>query len=218
VSHLAQAAAGFVTLSGADAALAWSGLTIAIVPVLAAGIVVNVAAYVFGSVPNGWFGRPGVLAVLPFGAVLAGRLLAEPLARTRLKPALAAVLACYALAPGYGAAQPPPPRQQRAAGGQLAGGAPPAHRARHLYRVEPHHARQRRSCLGQDGVLAALGAVAHDYESEASWYDPRLSYAKFIVTDSAGSTSPSPIPRADILALAGPPAHTYQYKAFTIMV
>ena len=26
------------------------------------------------------------------------------------------------------------------------------------------------------------------------------------------------IPRRDILALAGPPAHTYHYKTFTIMV
>ena len=36
--------------------------------------------------------------MLPFGAVLAGRLLAGSLTRTRLLPVLAALLGCYALA------------------------------------------------------------------------------------------------------------------------
>ena len=62
------------------------------------------------------------------------------------------------------------------------------------------------------------GAVPRAYESEASWYDPRLSYANFIVKNSADGGDISVIPRRDILALAGPPAHTYHYKTFTIMV
>ena len=61
------------------------------------------------------------------------------------------------------------------------------------------------------------GAVPRAYESKASWYDPRLSYANFVVTNSADGSDTSVIPRGDILALAGPPAHTYHYKTFTIM-
>ena len=77
-----------------------------IVPVLATGIVINLAAYTSSIVPVTWFDTREIPAVLPFGAVLAGRLLAEPLARARLVPVLAAVLAGYVLALGYGAAQP----------------------------------------------------------------------------------------------------------------
>ena len=244
--HLGRAAVGIVTLFGANVALASSGLAIAIavahfvglalvlwgfcravrrffssdliVPVLAAGIVINVAAYVFSSVPNGWFDVREFLAIVPFGAVLAGRLLAEPLARMRLKPALAAVLACYAVALGYGAAQPSP----------VANNEQPV-----VSWLEAHHLHTGLGIYIESNLITLdsgdhvavrtvswrpSGAVARDYESEASWYDPRTSYANFIVTDSADGTSPSPIPRADILALAGPPAHTYHYKAFTIMV
>ena len=55
----------------------------------------------------------------------------------------------------------------------------------------------------------------------ASWYDPRLNYANFVVINSAdakpGLKGPV-IPPRDILALAGRPAHVYHYKTFTIMV
>ena len=73
---------------------------------LATGIVINLAAYILSVRPVTWFDTREILVVLPFGAVLAGRLLAEPLARARLVPVLAGVLAGYVLALGYGAAQP----------------------------------------------------------------------------------------------------------------
>jgi len=38
------------------------------------------------------------------------------------------------------------------------------------------------------------------------------------VTNSVDSGGVSAIPSQDILALAGPPAHTYHYKTFTVMV
>ena len=126
-----------------------------IVPVLATGIVINLAAYVFSVRPATWFDTREILAVLPFGAVLAGRLLAEPLARARLVPVLAGVLAGYVLALGYGAVQPSG-RRWRVSGRRLARGPPPWHRARHLHRVKPHHARQWRPRRGQDGILATL--------------------------------------------------------------
>jgi hypothetical protein len=36
--------------------------------------------------------------------------------------------------------------------------------------------------------------------------------------DNPGRPGVSLIPRADILAFAGPPAHTYRYKTFTVLV
>ena len=189
-----------------------------IVPVLATGIVINLAAYIFSIVPTTWFDTREISAVLPFGAVLAGRLLAEPLVRARLVPVLAGVLAGYALALGYGAAQP----------SSIADGEHPVVgwlAAHHLSTGLGTYTESNIITLDSGGRIAVRtvswrlsGAVPRAFESEASWYDPRLSYANFIVTNSADSRGISAIPLGDILALAGAPAHTYHYKTFTIMV
>jgi hypothetical protein len=246
LGHLGGAVTGIATLYGADIANASPGVAIAfavvhlaglalaalgcclafrrffsgdlIVPVLATGIVINMAAYVLSNVPNGWFDVREILAVLPYGAVLAGRQLAGPLARTRLKPVLAGVLACYLLALGYGVVQRSPvPDNEQPVVGWL--------EAHHLYTGLGIYVEANEITLDSGGRVAVRtvswqpsGAVARDYESKASWYDPRASYANFVVTDSADGQSPNPIPYSDILALAGRPAHTYHYKAFTIMV
>jgi hypothetical protein len=189
-----------------------------IVPLMATGIGVNLAGYALSSVPSGWFDVREIPAVLPFGAVLAGRLLAGSLARARLQPVLAALLGCYALALGYGAAQPAAVADsEHPVVGWL--------EAHHLYTGLGVYTESNILTLDSGGRVAARtvswqpsGAVPRAYESKASWYDPRLSYANFIVTNSADGDVPDPIPRGDILALAGPPAHTYHYKTFTIRV
>ena len=55
------------------------------------------------------------------------------------------------------------------------------------------------------------------YQSSASWYDPQGQYANFVVSGSADGSADL-VPRADIIALAGPPAGTYQFESFTVMV
>ena len=82
-------------------------------PVLATGIVVNVAAYVPSIVSLRIWDAREIVAVLPFGAVLAGRMVPGTLAGLprRVKQALAfvgvGVLACYLAGLGFGAAQSP---------------------------------------------------------------------------------------------------------------
>jgi hypothetical protein len=71
-----------------------------ILPVMATGIVFNLVFYILSTVPATWFDTREIAVVLPFGAVLAGRQLAGPLARARLEPVLAVVLACYVAALG----------------------------------------------------------------------------------------------------------------------
>ena len=188
-----------------------------IVPVMATGIVINLAAYIPSIIPTTWFGTREIPAVLPFGAVLAGRLLAGPLARARLKPVLAGVLACYAVALGYGAAHRPVTDTEHPVVGWL--------EAHHLHTGLGTYIESNIITLDSGGRVAVravswqpTGGVPRAYESEASWYDPRLSYANFIVTNSADNRGRSLIPRGDILALAGPPAQTYHYMTFTIMV
>jgi hypothetical protein len=69
--------------------------------VLVVAIVVNVAAYVASVLPNTFWDNREIASVLPFGAVLAGRLLAAKLMKPRLLSALAVVACCYLFALGY---------------------------------------------------------------------------------------------------------------------
>jgi hypothetical protein len=191
-----------------------------IVPVMATGIVFNLAAYMISVVPKYWFDTREIAAVLPFGAVLAGRLLAGTLARSWRRPVLAGVLACYALALGYGVAQPAVAETEQPVVGWL--------EAHHLSTGLGIYAEANLITLDSGGRVAVRTvawqlprAVPRAYESQASWYDPRLNYANFVVINSAdakpGLKGPI-IPPRDILALAGRPAHVYHYKTFTIMV
>jgi len=188
-----------------------------IVPAMATGIVFNLAFYILSTVPATWFDTREISVVLPFGAVLAGRQLAGPLARARLEPALAVVLACYAAALGYGAVQPPVADSEQPVVGWL--------EAHHLVTGLGTYTESNVITLDSGGRVAirtvtwwSWRAVPRAYESEASWYDAKQGYANFVVTNSADGGGVSLIPRRDILALAGPPARTYHYKTFTIMV
>jgi hypothetical protein len=202
-------------------------------PVLATAIVINIAAYVPSIVSLRVWDAREIVAVLPFGAVLAGRMVPGKLAGVprRLKPALACaaagVLACYLAGLGYGAAQSPVPDNEQAV----------------IPWLEAHHLT---SGLGTYPVANLLtldsggritireiawwssgGDAPRSFETKASWYDPRHSYANFILTNTADQwgmdggprVHASLIPRTAITALhAGPPAHVYHYKTFTIMV
>src|SRR6266702_806350 len=201
-------------------------------PVLATAIAVNVAAYVLSVIPVGVFDTREIIAVLPFGAVLAGRMVPGRLAGVprRLKPVLACasacVLACYVAALGYGAAQPPVADSEQAIVPWL--------EAHHLTTGLGTYIEANFITLDSGGRVAIRTVswqfnrdVPRRFESKADWFDPRHNYANFIVTNTADTTpnrdgSPrrsSMIPRPAIAALhAGPPAHVYHYKTFTIMV
>jgi hypothetical protein len=201
-------------------------------PVLATAIVVNVAAYVLSVVPVTLFDTREIVAVLPFGAVLAGRMVPGTLTRLprRLKPALAwvsvGVLACYMAGLGYGTAHRPVADFDQAIVPWL--------EAHHLTTGLGTYFEANLITMDSGGRVAVRTVswqftrdVPRRYESKADWYDPGQSYANFIVTNTADNTqtpngSPrrnSLIPLPAIAALhAGPPAHVYHYKTFTIMV
>jgi hypothetical protein len=207
-------------------------------PVLATAITINLAGYVVSVVSDGLFDSREILAVLPFGAVLAGRMTAGPLARlatarlgkVRLGPVvtggLAAVLACYLAALGYGAAQSPVADNEQAVIPWL--------EAHHLTTGLGTYAESNLITLDSGGRVTirdvawhSTGDLPRHFETKSSWDDPRHSFANFILTNSADhwgmdggpNRLASMIPRSAIAALhAGPPAHVYHYKTFTIMV
>jgi hypothetical protein len=201
-------------------------------PVLAAAITINVVAYVVSVIPVGVFDTREIVAVLPFGAVLAGRMVPGRLAGVprRLRPALAwasaGVLACYLAALGYGAAQPPVTDNEQPVVPWL--------EAHHLTTGLGTYNEANLITLDSGGRVAVRTVswqfsvnVPRSFESNTDWFDPRHNFANFIVTNTADTTPnrdgslrrSSMIPSPAIAALhAGPPAHVYHYKTFTIMV
>ena len=184
--------------------------------VLATGIAVNLVFYVASVIPSTLFDTREIAAVLPFGAVLAGRLLARPLIRARLTPVLAGVLALYAVALGYGVSQPQASNTEQALVGWL--------EAHHLATGLGTYTEDNGTTLDSGGRVQMLtvswqpsGGVPRVSQSTASWYAPRTHYADFVLTNTADGRA-SLIPRHEILALAGPPARTYHFRTFTVMV
>jgi hypothetical protein len=201
--------------------------------VLAVGLAASLASFVASSIPATPFDTRELAAVLPYGAVLAGRLFGPWLTSARprsasgrwrswLRPGVAALVfagGCQLAALGYEAARPAAVSPEQALAGWLA--------AHHLTTGLGTYTEDNITTLDSGGAVRMLtvswrtppagGTVARLYQSSASWYDPRSGYANFVVTGTADGPSDL-IPRAEILALAGPPARTYRFESFTIMV
>jgi len=187
-----------------------------LVQVLVVAIVVNLAAYVISSLPVSIFDTREIAQVLPFGAALAGRLLAGEAVKARLAPAAAVALACYAAALGFAAVQPAAPARNQVLADWLV--------AHHLDTGLGTYTEDNVTTLDSGGRLLLItpswertGAAPRAYQSEASWADPRLHYANFVVNTSADGPR-SDIPYRDLLAAFGRPAATYHVGPFVVMV
>ena len=187
-----------------------------IVQVLVTGIVVNLAVFAFSNLPYSLWDARNMSPVLAFGAVLAGRLLAGDLLRLRLLPALAVTLACYTAFLGFDAAQPQIPAHDQSLANWLV--------AHNFKTGLSTYFESNITTLDSGDRVHLLGvswgadkSVPRIYQSDVSWYDPKLHYANFIV--NTGADKPQAIiPSGDWLKAFGPPAKTYQYGPYTIMV
>jgi hypothetical protein len=195
-----------------------------VIPVFAVAIVFNVVSYMFSAHALDILGAREIAAVLPLGAVLAGRLLAEPLLaaarparRTRrwLVPALGVVAAGYLGTLGYAAAQPPAPPANQALAGWLA--------AHGLTDGLAGYWQANSTTLASGGRVKVSGVtvapdgelVPYEWEAEDSNYDPSRHDATFMV---AGGPSQLPWAQPAALRTFGPPRRTYQYDGYAIMV
>jgi len=212
-----------------------------VVQVLTVAIVINLAAFAFSRLPGNAYSFRQIVAVLPLGAVLAGRLLAGPslagpspagpslagpslaapsLAgqvprlRLRLVPVLGVVVACYVAALGYGVAQPAVPAQNQALADWL---------VTHHLKTGLTGSAANVTTLDTGGRVRLLvtyfwwsGAAPDVYESKASWYDRRLHYANFVVSNRVDRTTVAPYPVA--VADFGRPERIYRFRDYTIMI
>ena len=196
--------------------------------VLLLAIVLNVLVYIPSTLADATdLNAREFAVVLPFGAVLAGRVVAEPLT-TRLRggevdvlgwlrgrrwrAGLASALAVgYLASLGYAAAQPSVP----SANAQLA-----------TFLTE-HHLTSGVSgywlssivTVGSDGA-ATVRAVQPSlrpylWETKGSWYGQR---ATFLVTENQAGYFNHFQPSASALAALGPPARTYHVGPYTVLV
>src|ERR1700722_379749 len=186
-----------------------------IAQVLTAGIVVNLFAFTFSVLPNTYWDDREIASVLPFGAVLAGRVLAERLTAARLLPALAAVGCCYLVALGYGVSRPQVAAHDQALSQWLT--------EHHLTAGLASYADGNSLILDSHGSLqvyapfwTATALRAGTHETKASQFDPSLHDADFVISTSVNGPA-FYLPPARIIRDFGQPARTYRYGVWTIM-
>jgi hypothetical protein len=196
-------------------------------PVLVTGIVIDVAAYLLGVQAVNMLSTREIAPVLPFGAVLAGRLLGERIAGPAsprhgawarsgawARYGLAAVLACYVGMLGFAAAQP---------------AAAPQYADLTAWLTE-HHLTSGISGYSQANIVtassggavslrpvAAAGAhvTARTWNASSTWFDPARYTADFLVLSTFGAYEVS---GREAVATFGRPERTYRYRDYTIMV
>jgi len=166
-------------------------------------------------------GAREIAAVLPLGAVLAGRVMAGPLlaplgrASSWMLLALGVVAGGYLGTLAYGAAQPsaPPANQPLAVwlvAHGLTDGLAGYWQANSTTLASGARVRVCGVTEAPDGKL-----VPYEWETDDANYNPSLHDANFVVADG-----PAALPFAQSAALRtfGPPQRTYRYRGYLIMV
>jgi hypothetical protein len=195
-----------------------------VIPVFAVAIVFNLVTYMFSSHALDILGAREIAAVLPLGAVLAGRLLAEPLlkltqptrtARRWLLPALGVAAAGYLGTLAYGAAQPPAPVTNQPLASWLA--------AHQLTDGLATYWQANSTTLASGDRVQVSGVTAtpddefvpYEWETDDTGYDPSRHDATFLVADG-----PAQLRWMQPAAVRtfGPAQRTYSYDGYTIMV
>ena len=196
--------------------------------VLLLAIVLNVLVYIPSTLADATdLNAREFAVVLPFGAVLAGRVVAEPLT-TRLRggevdvlgwlrgrrwrAGLASALAVgYLASLGYAAAQPSVPPANAQLATFLA--------EHHLTNGISGYWQSSIVTVGSDGAVAVRAVQPslrpYLWETKGSWYDQR---ATFLVTENQAGYFNHFEPSASALAALGPPARTYHVGPYTVLV
>ena len=192
-----------------------------LVPVFAVAVVANLAAYLISTHAQDLLGAREMAAVLPLGAVLAGRVLGDRIAawtraaRAWFVPALSVLAAGYLAALGFNAAQAAVPAQNQPLASWLA--------AHGLTRGLASYWQANSTTVASGGrvVVSAVLPDARDYlvpylwESDLASYDPARHYANFVVTDGPSAW---PGMQESAQLTFGRPALTYRADGYTILV
>jgi hypothetical protein len=184
---------------------------------LVAGVAVNLAIYVLSTKAGVITQTREIAPVLPFGAALAGRMLAGRIRTAGLAVPLLAVLAGYLAGLVLEITKPAAPAQNAQLVSWLA--------ARNLDSGLSGYWESNVVTLTSGGsvrirtVGESGGRIAPVIrEAAAQWYDPDRSTADFVVLFPGVPGYPGFTQRAAVLATFGKPARTYHAGPYTILV
>jgi hypothetical protein len=183
---------------------------------LLAAVAIDLAAYVSGTRAVDIHSTREIAAVLPFCAVLAGRVLGRRLDAARMAPALLIVLTGYLICLGREMAEPARPAQ-----GQLLAGWLAAHRLD--YGLAGYWQAASTTLASGGAVHVAAVQPGHEtvsrggWETDASWYDPLRHTATFFVLPPGAPGLAYPW-SFDVRAAFGQPARIYAVGACTVLV
>jgi hypothetical protein len=193
-----------------------------ITQLLVVGIAINLAVYLLSTKANSVTQTREIAAVLPFSAVLAGRMLAGPLLSgwlkaARIAPILLIVLLGYLAGLAHEVSQPPVAAQNSSLTSWLV--------ARHLHTGLSGYWESNVVTLTSGDrvqirtVSSSRGRLTPStLESKAQWYDPARSSANFVVLFPGVAGYPGYTSERAVLATFGPPARTYHVGAYTVLV
>jgi hypothetical protein len=185
---------------------------------LVAGVAINLITYVISTQAVSSTSTREIAAVLPLSAALAGRLLAGRLLAARLEPLLAIVAVGYLAGLVYEVSQPSAPAQNQSLEAWLA--------ARHLHAGMSGYWESNVVTLTSGNrvqirpVVVTPGGrlVPSNVESDWAWYNPARGSANFVVLTRGVPGYPGLTSKRAVLATFGPPAQTYHFGMFTVLV
>jgi hypothetical protein len=186
--------------------------------ILVTAVAVNLASYVFSTQAGSIQTTREIAAVLPLGAVLAGRMLADRVLATRYAAmALLVVLAGYLGGLGYELTQPAVPAQNHQLTSWL--------ETRHLSSgLSGYWEANVVTLTSGDRIRvrplteAGPGLARYEWNSHAAWYNPRGQTANFVVLAPSIAEYPGFTNTEAVLRTFGPPARTYRVGAYRVLV
>jgi hypothetical protein len=216
---LALAVLGFVV----GVATFFTSRTNRVTQIIVTATAATLAAGIFGTVLPSLAHAHEVAILLPFGAAGAGRTLPSLVpARWQLSweglAALAAWLAAGLAALCFAATWAPMTSQEQALANWLAG---------HHYTEGLAGYWQANSTTVTSGgkvlvapinVPATAAPTVQHWESSASWYDPSLQRANFVVAMADPSAGQGGLSKGTVRRSFGPPSHQYQIGQYVVMV
>jgi hypothetical protein len=190
-----------------------------LVQVLTTAIVANLAAYMFSVQAQDITRTREIAAVLPFGAVLAGRLVACNLRGTRMAPLMVAVLAGYTGMLVFDAVQPPVPAPMPALAAWL---------TRHNLTEGLAGYWQANSVTLDSGGRVQVRAIGLNdagqltgrswWQAKQTWYDPATQAANFLISAGPPARWQDQPLIQQMEAEAGRPDRVYQVGPYSVAV
>ncbi len=211
---------GVLLLAWAVCVAAWRFLAgrDLVAELLVAGVAINLITYVVSTQAATATSTREIAAVLPLSAALAGRLLAGRLAAARLVPLLVIVALGYLAGMIYEVSQPAVPAQNQRLESWLAGhhlhtGLSGYWESNVVTLTSGNRVQIRQVTLTRGGRL-----VPSNVESDWAWYNPAHNSANFVVLTRGVPGYPGLTSKRAVLAAFGPPARTYHFGMFTVLV